>query len=525
MNLTQLLPLADGWETLAQGVEALRRGRRSVLLEGIPVAAKGFLLARLRRDTDKPLLVITYSDEQAARLAEDLGHFLPPDETPLLLPSSLSLLLDDEESGRDVGRAGRRMAALTALANGEHRTVVANVTAILQKTPPPDAVKARRITLSVGDTVNLDMIAARLTAFGYSREDQVNLPGSFARRGDILDVFPSDSDTPVRIDLFGDDIESIRLFDRETQRSHDKRDSVTLVPAHEVAFTRESMARAATALRETTYRRLAQMEKAGAERERIERLREAAENDIARLGQAVYFGGIERYLPLLHPDASCALTYIPDNALVILDEPSQMRSHAERDIEVVEKNLAGRAERGEIPPVSDPLCQGFEEAVKDAMDSRQTVLLSLLARSLPFVHPDLQLHLGGAPAEAFAGKPTALADALDTYVRNNVRVVVVSVQAPRVRGLMNERKIPESPLQALTGPLPPTPSPGAAGEGEKKPGIGRTPLSHSVGEGQRGQAKAASLSSTAYSAAASGCLKRGWSCLRTPKSSARPAIG
>ena len=128
-----------------------------------------------------------------------------------VLPSSLPLLLDDEESGRDVGRAGRRLSALIAVANGEPLSaLIAPITALLQKSPPPAAIKNRRVTVKVGDTLNLDAIAARLTAFGYSREDQVNLPGSFARRGDILDVFPSDAQTPVRIDLFGDDVETIR---------------------------------------------------------------------------------------------------------------------------------------------------------------------------------------------------------------------------------------------------------------------------------------------------------------------------
>jgi hypothetical protein len=127
------------------------------------------------------------------------------------------------------------------------------------------------ITIKTGDTLNLDTIAARLVAFGYSREEQVNLPGSFAARGDILDVFPSDADTPYRVDLFGDDVETIRPFDRETQRSFGRVDSITLVPAHEVAFTRETMASASAKLRQIADKRVAEMQAAGADPERIER--------------------------------------------------------------------------------------------------------------------------------------------------------------------------------------------------------------------------------------------------------------
>ncbi len=473
MTLSQLLPLADGWDTLAQVRDALRRGRRSAQLEGLPVAAKGWMLARLLQEMTpsggKPpfLLVLTYTEEQAQRLAQDIREFLPEDAggTVRVLPTSLPLLLDDEESGRDVGRAGKRLATLMALANGEPvSALIAPITALLQKSPPPAAMKNRRLTISVGDTLNLDTAAARLTAFGYSREDQVNLPGSFARRGDILDVFPSDADAPVRIDLFGDDVESIRLFDRETQMSSGKMETVTIVAAHEVAYTRESMVKASEAARKVLARRVADFQKRqsvpGADaallRERMERLQENAEGDITRLSQAAYFPGIERYMPLLHPDAGCALDYLPlgddgqSDVLVVLDEPSQMKSHSERDIEVIEKNLAGRAERGEILPVPDPICETFEDAILQAAKDRPVLFLSLLARSLHFIQPAAEFHAqGAAPAESFAGKPGALADTITTYIKNKARVIVVSAQAPRVRGLLQDRSIAETPLQIL----------------------------------------------------------------------------
>ncbi len=197
----------------------------------------------------------------------------------------------------------------------------------------------------MGQTVSPETIAIRLNAFGYSREDQVSLPGTFSRRGDIIDIFPADADRPLRIDLFGDDIESIRHFDVETQRSEGKIESVTVNAAHEVIFTRESIARAVANLRQLADRRVSAMEHAKEESIRIERLRESADNDIARLGQAAYFAGIERYLPLLHPHPVSVLEYLGDNLMVVIDEPAQMKSHAERDIDSVLKNLAGRAER------------------------------------------------------------------------------------------------------------------------------------------------------------------------------------
>lgn len=454
MNLSQLLPLADGWETLAQATEALRRGRRAVQIEGAPLAAKGWMLARLMQDLGHDrvgcLLVVTYAEDQAARLAEDLTKFLPVGSIVRYLPSSLPLLLDDEDAMRDVGRAGRRLATLTALANGEPTTaIVTTAPALMQKTPPPEAIKNRRITIKAGDTLNLDQLATRLNAFGYSREEQVYYPGSFSRRGDILDIFPSDANQPYRLDLFGDEVETIRPFDRETQRSEGKVPSITIVAAHEVVFTRESIAQASEALKKIAKDRLAFMLRAGETVERVERLRDSSDGEIQRISQAGYFSGIERYLPLLHPNAVCALDYLPAHSLFVADEPSQTRSHAERDIDQIMKNLSGRTERGEILPLPAPPCIEFEDAMHRASANRQTLLLSLLSRHLSWITQDEEFQTQGAVAENFSGRPGVLAEALDTYRRNKTRVIIVSVQAPRVRGLLQERNIPEVPLNSV----------------------------------------------------------------------------
>lgn len=460
MNLSELLPLADGWKTLEQVQETLGRGIGVSLLEGVPAPAKGWLLANVARKQNKPLLVVTYNDAERERLADDLRLFLPDGDKPGVvreLPSSLPLLLDDEESTRDVGRAGKRLNALVALANGEAPSVlVATAPALLQLVPPPATLKTRRLVITTGETLSLDVASARLNAFGYVRSDLVSLPGTFARRGDILDIFPSDGDQPVRIDLFGDEIETIRYFDVDSQRSEGKVDQVTIVPAHELVFTRATMAAAAEEMKKRFQARIKEMERKKEIPERLDRLRESAEADIARIGQAAYFAGIERYLPLLHPDATCALDFLPDNTLFVLDEPAQVRSHFERDMEQVTQNLAGRVERGEIIPTPDPVCMDFDQGMKRAQNNRPTLVLSLLARTLPWLKADTQLAAEGANTEGFQGRPGPFTESLSTYSKNNVRVVVVSAQVPRVRGLMAEKNLTESPLSHLLAGKSPT---------------------------------------------------------------------
>lgn len=430
MNLTALLSQADGWKTLAQAEEALRQGLCAVQLEGMPVAGRGWLLARLAQDFSQPLVIVTYTDDAAARLAEDIALF--GIEGVERLPSSLNLLLDDADSERDVRGSGKRVRLLGDLAQGScPKVLVTTATALLQLAPPPSVLKARRLTVTVGSTLSLDQTAARLNAFGYRRTDLVQLPGTFARRGDLLDVWPADSEGPIRIDLFGDDVESIRPFDPESQRSEGKRESAVIVAAHEMAYSRERMA----AAQETLKKQLAvALKNFASAPERAEKLRDSAEGDIVKIGLANYFGGVERYLPLLHPDAVPTAIFLPENALLVLDEPAQLEPYAERVLDGITKSLVGRAERGEILPPSAGLWGEFTPTFQALTAAHPTLLLTLLARALPFLAPSQHLTVQGAPAESFGGRPGPLKDAIATWTSNGATVAIVSAQAPRIRG-------------------------------------------------------------------------------------------
>ncbi|MFM7320947.1 MAG: hypothetical protein ACKO5K_05410, partial [Armatimonadota bacterium] len=280
MNLSSLSFLADDWKDYAEGLTALGNGR-AVEWDGLPVPSRGWLLARLTRDLDRPLFVVTANDETAERLVRDLSDHLDPGEPVRLFPSALRLLLDDADSERDVRRAGMRLRLIGDLADGlRPRVIVAPACALLSPLPSLETIRSRRIDLKAGDSVALDTLVLRLNAFGYAREDLVRSPGTFARRGDILDIYPSDGDEPVRIDLFGDDIEAIRRLDPATQRSTGSIDSIRILPAHEIAHSRERMAEATTRLKSTLQSELARRRAENADEDRLERLRDHVESEI-----------------------------------------------------------------------------------------------------------------------------------------------------------------------------------------------------------------------------------------------------
>ncbi len=449
MILDSLLPLADSWAGPAQSLQHLRTVG-AVSLDDCPVASRGWILARLHADLGRPLLVVVGNEEAADRLAADLEPYLPS-RTLRHLPSALSLLLDDADSQRNVRPAGQRLALFGDWADGlRPAVVIAPATAIMTPAPPPAKIVSRRIDLRPGESLALDTLCQRLTAFGYQRTDMVRSAGDFSRRGDILDVHPANLDHAVRIDLFGDDIETIRVLDVESQRSGDRLDFLRIVPAHEIGYTRETMASAAAEVRSLLEREMARWKSEGADADRLERLRDHAESEAVKISQAAFFPGIERHRPLLQPDAVPVASLVPEEYVLVLDEPAQIDGVSSRDAESIRTNLDGQAQRTEILPVPADLILDLPDQVRILSQNRPHIRLNLMPRTVDWLGPVPSIEVGGAPAESFYGKPEPFADAVRTWVGNGQRVVVVSVVAVSLNGFLKAKDINESPLAALT---------------------------------------------------------------------------
>src|SRR5262249_5698678 len=157
--------------------------------------------------------------------------------------------------------------------------------AVLQRTSPPEDLVPYVFTLQAEETIDFDDVVGRLVKMGYEAANTVTRPGEFSRRGGILDVFPSTADAPVRIELFGDEIESIRPFDVATQRSIARHALVELAPAREIRLTPERIEpalheiRAAFAARKALFFQQNTREA----REAVERLTDRVEKDMAPL--------------------------------------------------------------------------------------------------------------------------------------------------------------------------------------------------------------------------------------------------
>ena len=232
MTLSGLLPLLTRNSQFGELIDALRlgMGREAIVA---PDPATAYLVAAIWREFGAPVVVVTPNPEAARRLSDQLGVWRG--DAPIFQFAETENI-PFEHYVPDMLSTHQRLQALAALIDpptGEKPVVVASIQAVAQSTIDRATFDQATSTICAGDSVSPADLVRRWTDIGYRIEPTVEVPGSASRRGGILDVFPVTSPQPARIDFFGDEVDSIRLFDPYTQRSTGTVDSITIPPARE----------------------------------------------------------------------------------------------------------------------------------------------------------------------------------------------------------------------------------------------------------------------------------------------------
>ena len=250
---------------------------------------------------DGVTVLVAANEQEAYRLEGALGFFLNGRRPLVHLADTEVLPYDPFSPHQEV--LSQRLAALAALADGAPALLLVTADSWLQRLPPRSWLGGRRFDLKRGDHLALEPFRARLVAAGYAGVSEVQTQGEFAVRGALIDLFPMGATQAYRIDLFDEEIESIRTFDPESQRSLDKVDAIHLLPAREFPTDREGI--------EGFRRRYREYFPGDPARSRI----------YSEVSQGVMPGGIEAYLPLFHSEMAGLSDYLPDTARLLVTAP------------------------------------------------------------------------------------------------------------------------------------------------------------------------------------------------------------
>jgi len=296
----------------------------------LPGAALSLAIAESASRAECFTLLLTADSQSAERLKEELAFFAP--SLPVLhFPDWETLPYDVFSPHQDI--ISQRIAALYQLPELTHGVLVVPITTALHRLAPKRFLLGSSLVLDVGQTLDVDQMRSRLEAAGYRCVDTVYEHGEFAVRGALIDLYPMGSALPYRIDLFDDEIETLRTFDPENQRSIEKVDSVRLLPAREFPVKKEAV---------TGFRA---------------RFRERFDVDFRRcpvyqdLSTGITPAGIEYYLPLFFDETSTLFDYLPEDTQVFsLPGIEQAAEHFWKDVRNRYEDRRVDPERPLLPP-------------------------------------------------------------------------------------------------------------------------------------------------------------------------------
>jgi transcription-repair coupling factor (superfamily II helicase) len=260
-------------------------------------AAPALALAEAAPNALGPLIVIARSSREAETLSDEIRFFAGPNLSVRVFPDLETLPYDSFSAHPDITSA--RLATLAELPRARHGVWLVAIDTLLQRLAPRSYIEGYSLKVHVNETLDLEALRMQLALAGYAAVTQVVAHGEFAVRGSLIDVFPMGSETPYRIDLLDRDVESIRRFDPDTQRSLDKLERIHLLPARETPLNPE-------AVRE--FRR----------RYRLRFTGDLSEQAVYRdVSNGMAPGGIEFFLPLFFERTSHLFEYLPPNSTLV----------------------------------------------------------------------------------------------------------------------------------------------------------------------------------------------------------------
>ena len=404
----------------------LESGGLPALVSGLSAVHRANLAAALYQTLDRPVFVISPDDTAAENFANDLRAMLG-EEVVTLGMRDYTFFAAEAVSRQS---EQKRLAALHRLQEGSVRLAAASVSGLMQRTMPPGTLKNAAFTIDSSGSYPLEEVEAALLRCGYQRTEQVEGPGQFSRRGGILDFFSPTEHEPVRVEFWGDEIDSMGHFDISSQRRTEAIERCTILPAAEtLPSLSEGGAAGLGRLVEDYANRYARRRTS----ESAQKLAETMRADTDKLFSGGTLSDADRYLPVIYPMASGA-DYIPEDAIVLFDQPNRCAERAREYQKQLSMDVQEMNRRGLVAMSPDSFQLSFEELLRRLEDLPVYMADAFTVGRNP-LPPKTLLSVQARQLPSYAGSAQTAADDVALYLKQDYRVAVLAADERRAKVL------------------------------------------------------------------------------------------
>lgn len=412
----------------------LAKDRVSIALSGCVDSQKLHMIYGLSEGV-RYKIIVTFSDLRAKELYEDYKFY---DRNVMLYPAKDLIFFQADIHGNQLTM--ERIRCLRKLMEGRPVTVITTYDALMAPQTPVDAWKKHVIHIDKQTSVEESELAARLVELGYEKNYQVEAPGQFSIRGGIVDIFDLTEENPYRIELWGEDIESIRSFDILSQRSIEKLESVTIYPATELILSDDELRSGIKKIQAECKQYAAKLrdEMKTEEAHRIEtQVKELAEQ-LLELGVSRGAVNLESYVRYFYTELSTLLDcFEQDRSCIFIEEPLRVREHASAIELEFRESMMHRVEKGYILPGQMDVLYSMEETAAKITRGRVVAISMIEGKNLLF-KTDRKFDIQARSLSSYNNSFEALVKDLEHYKRKGYRILLLSGSRTRAKRLAED---------------------------------------------------------------------------------------
>ena len=334
-------------------------------ITGLPPTPKAHLVHSLCDELSRRAVVVLPDENTARKFASDINELLPTGKKAVFYPARDFIFNTSQGQSREYEQL--RIKALCSILNNDYSVIACSVEAAMQFTLPPEELKKRTFRIDYDTEITTEQLVQLLISAGFKRADSVEGVGQFAVRGGITDFFPPDSAQPVRIELWGDNVDTISLFDISTQRRTDSLDFCEITPSTEIVFDNDE------ALKEKITSYISTVSGKGSKK-----AKELLNKDLELLGAGVKLQSVDKYLSLAYDRLATVFDYCEDDLLFVC-ESSSVKEKATAATKLFNQEIKAQFENGVLFKGLDSFTLSFPQLLT-VYEKKKAIYLDNFAR-------------------------------------------------------------------------------------------------------------------------------------------------
>lgn len=398
-------------------INNIENNKSALLVNGLLQAQKSNIAYSIFSDLKKQILYVANTDLEAKKVYEDLCFYMK-DKVDYLSSQDIYFYHLD---AKDRNEEAKKLKVLLKMISRENTIIVTSAEAILRKYIPKDILKENIFTYKIGDVVDLDELSKKLVSLGYERVSKIEGFGQFSVRGGIIDIFSLEYDTPIRIELFDDEIESIRTFDVFTQKSIKKIKKCTITPSREFIYP-EDVNATIEKIKKDTHK--------------------FTDDDVYKsldnIASKTYFEGVENYIDYMYEEENKSIfTYLKEDAIVFINDLSRLKERCENYTSEFKENYKLNLERGLALKEQGKLLYHYSD-LEYLVEEKKLILNMLLTKAVKEFNIGSIVNFESREIPTFNGKIDILAEELNRLKYNGHKILLATNTYDRAKKLNKE---------------------------------------------------------------------------------------